>query len=1453
MAASVAGPPVFDLGQKTIRAQLALLVLGIVLPAFAVAVVYLTGQRNEARNVAREKVAILATNAAQRLAARLREHELLLTHIANQPSVRAMDPARCDLTIRDFVRLNPEYVGMGTRDMQGNLVCTDRKEAPARRQMLSYPWFTRSLGGAGFGVSDAFLLPIARRWTTMLTMPVRDDAGRQVGVVVLPVDLLKLNQSVLEGVPAKTLVTVIGGDFNMLLRSADPERWIGQPATAVVEATLRAQREGFMDAPGADGIARLVAFRPLDGTPWRVAAGVPVDDVFGPADTALRNGILACVVLLLVALGVAWRLARSMVRPLDALVATAGRVAGGDVMARVPPLTGAPEFVSVARGFNQMLDALAAAEARNRRSQERLAITLDSIGDGVIATDNSGVIRRMNAAAQRLTGWSFADARGRLLAEVFRVVDADTREPVADPVQAVTSGGETVTLSDGALLLARDGREYRVSDSASPIRDHQRQVHGVVLVFSDTTRQHAVQRALVEAYNFSRQILLGLPLGLNVRGLDRRYREWNPAMAQITGMGAEQVNGRPMEEAYPDQPAAVRDAINAAITRAEQGDIVLRPDTALDMPDGLQWTSTSHSPLRNAAGEIIGTLAIVQDITARKLAEQALRDSEENLSITLLSIGDAVIVTNAAGTITRMNRVAERLTGWSLAQGLGHALPEVFRIVHADTREPSLDPVQRVLEAGEIVGLANHTALLSRDGSEYQISDSAAPIRDADGRIVGVVLVFSDVSEQYRLQRVVVESEQRYRALVESSPVGVVVHLDGVLTYANPMALRIVGAQDPSQVLGRPAIDFVHPDDRARWQQRAHALADDGSIAPMAELRYIRLDGRVVDVQSQGIPVDVQGRRAVQVSVMDISQRKQAERRLRDSEERFRALTGLSSDWYWEQDDQFRFAWLDGNLTAVAGTSYDSLIGKTRWEVPGFRLTPQQWAQHREVLQAHLPFRDFQMRHTDAQGRDMWVAISGAPIVDASGVFRGYRGVGRDITAEKAAADQIHALAFYDALTELPNRRLLIEQLKKALLGHARTHRQAALLFIDLDNFKTLNDTLGHETGDMLLRQVARRLVECVREVDTVARLGGDEFVVMLEDLSEHPEEAALQAEAVGNKILAAFGPAFELGSRSYRSTPSIGVTLFGKTATNVDDLLKHADLAMYQAKGSGRNTLRMFDQRMQAAVDQRVALESELREALALGQMRLLYQPVVDTEGRVIGAEALVRWQHPQRGTVSPCEFIPLAESTRLIIPLGQWVLQTACSQIAAWAAVPHMAHLSLAVNVSANQFKEPDFVDQVLLALRQTGADPRQLKLELTESLLVDSVEDTIAKMARLRLLGIDFSLDDFGTGYSSLSYVKRLPLAQLKIDQSFVRDVLVDPHDAAIARTIVALGDSLGLVVIAEGVETQGQHQLLRSIGCRAFQGYLFGRPMPVAELDRFVRNHGATADAGARATG
>jgi diguanylate cyclase (GGDEF)-like protein/PAS domain S-box-containing protein len=472
-------------------------------------------------------------------------------------------------------------------------------------------------------------------------------------------------------------------------------------------------------------------------------------------------------------------------------------------------------------------------------------------------------------------------------------------------------------------------------------------------------------------------------------------------------------------------------------------------------------------------------------------------------------------------------------------------------------------------------------------------------------------------------------------------------------------------------------------------------------------------------------------------------------------------------------------------------------------------------------------------------GRHFWMEVDIVPVADDAGVFvTHWVAVGRDITRRKVAESEIKHLAFYDPLTQLPNRQLLMERLDKALLHNRRHPREGALMFIDLDNFKTLNDTMGHQKGDLLLQQVARRLAACVRQTDTVARLGGDEFVVMLEDLGQDPREATVRAETVSGQILAALCEPYSLAGYQHYSTCSIGVTAFNQTLNNIGDLLKQADLAMYQAKMAGRNTVCFFNPAMQAAVTASAALQSDLRQGLREKQFLLYYQPQVGRDGRMTGVEALLRWQHGERGLVQPAEFIPAAEDAGLILPLGQWALETACRQLAAWAQRPETAALSIAVNVSVRQFRHPEFVDLVMAALKETQVSPHKLKLELTESLLAEDMEITITKMARLKKMGVTLSLDDFGMGYSSLSCLKRLPLDQLKIDKSFVEDILRDPNDAAIARTIIGLAQSLGLGVVAEGVETEAQRDFLSRHGCDCYQGYLFCKPLPIDALEAFI---------------
>ncbi|WP_099730189.1 MULTISPECIES: EAL domain-containing protein [unclassified Acidovorax] len=688
------------------------------------------------------------------------------------------------------------------------------------------------------------------------------------------------------------------------------------------------------------------------------------------------------------------------------------------------------------------------------------------------------------------------------------------------------------------------------------------------------------------------------------------------------------------------------------------------------------------------------------------------------------------------------------------------------------------------------------------------------------------------------------ESEERFRALFNQATVGVaqVDSATGQFVRVNHRYADILG-YSPEEMVGMTFQSLTHPDDLAADLAQVRRLQSGNVPEYRLEKRYIHKDGHEVwgdlTVSSMWASGSAPGHHIA--VVQDITARKRMEENLRANEQRLRSiLERLPMGLCLVQDD---------GLISFRNQRYVQICGYTQEEVPD---TDTWWqraypdAAERDAIRQRLldtrhlgviPLAEYTIRCADGKYKP----------VEISGIFvEGGRLITmQDLSERKAAEEEINQLAYYDPLTRLPNRRLLMDRLQQALATSARHQRSGALLMLDLDNFKTVNETRGHDRGDALLLQVAHRLRGCVHEDDTVARQGGDEFVVVLEDLGDSPEEAAARAEDVGQRILGVLREPYQIDGAAHHSSLSMGVTIYSGTRETVDELLKRADLALYQAKNAGRDTLRFYDPQMQAAVSARATLELDMRVGLAQGQFELYYQPQID-HGRITGAEALLRWRHPRDGFVSPAHFIPLAEETGLILPLGEWVLQAACRRLAAWAQQPDLALLSLAVNVSPRQFHQSGFVAQVLAALAGAGADGHQLKLEMTEGLLLQDVEDTIDKMGQLKGYGVGFSLDDFGTGYSSLSYLKRLPLDQLKIDQSFVRDVLTDPNDAAIARTVVALGTSLGLRVIAEGVETEAQREFLERHHCHAWQGYLLSPPVAVAEFEALVRRTNGALD-------
>jgi diguanylate cyclase (GGDEF)-like protein/PAS domain S-box-containing protein len=563
----------------------------------------------------------------------------------------------------------------------------------------------------------------------------------------------------------------------------------------------------------------------------------------------------------------------------------------------------------------------------------------------------------------------------------------------------------------------------------------------------------------------------------------------------------------------------------------------------------------------------------------------------------------------------------------------------------------------------------------------------------------------------------------------------------------------------------------------------------------------------------------------------DIHERKIADERATLLANRLDTTIESMSDGFIMMDQQWRVIYMNRMAERLLKQSRSDLLEKVLWdefaELVGSRLYREC---HRAVAEkCAVEYEIF------SPVFDHWFEIRIYPSEEVVSVYF------RDVSRRKTAEAEIQRLAFYDQLTGLPNRQLLRDRLQHALLVSRRAKRVGAVMFIDLDNFKTLNDTRGHYKGDLLLQQLAQRLTDCVREIDTVARLGGDEFVLVLEDLGGEAVEAATQAELISEQILAALNQPCELGGFQHIVTASIGVTLLDSQITGIDEVLKRADMAMYRAKAAGRNAIRFYDPEMQTTIAAKLALETGLRDSIKDNMFALYYQPQLDKDRRIIGAEALLRWRHPAHSQVPPSVFIPVAEETGLILQLGRWVLESACARLAEWAKNTDTAQLTLAVNVSAHQFRQRDFVSDVLHVVRQSGANPAHLKLELTETALVDDIDEVVSKITALKDEGIRFSLDDFGTGYSSLSYLRFLPLEQLKIDRSFISRIPGNANDVAVVQAIIAMGHKLGLSVIAEGVETEQQVTFLSAQGCNAYQGYLFSKPVSIEEFTAYLQQH------------
>lgn len=826
-------------------------------------------------------------------------------------------------------------------------------------------------------------------------------------------------------------------------------------------------------------------------------------------------------------------------------------------------------------------------------------------------------------------------------------------------------------------------------------------------------------------------------------------------------------------------------------------------------------------------------LVIVRNVTEYvRLEAQNRRLSEVARQTT-----NGVVITDVNGLVVWINEGFTRITEYTLDDILGKKPGELLQ--GADTDAATVQVIREALTKHEsfLVDLINYT----KTGRPYWIRITCNPLKNSNDEIEGFIAIEADVTKEKQDAEVIRHGESLLQTVIDANSIGTWrFNIQTGELQINDKWAALLGYElnDLMPTDRKTWEELTHPDDLAYCLTQLDLHAHDRLPVYEANMRMKHKNGEWVWINTRGrVTTRTPDGKAEWLlgTHFDVNAQIQAESTLSVQSKQMQAIVENMLDGVISIDRQGNILTFNRAAEQIFGYASDEVLGRN---VSLLMQSPHR-EQHDNYISNYIEQgigniigRNRELEALRKDGTQFTIEIGLVELQLQEEIT--FIGIVRDITERKQREQEIHKLAFYDPLTELPNRRLLLDRLLNVISTCTRQNEYAALLFLDLDNFKNLNDSAGHSIGDQLLYQVAKRMVETVRQGDTVSRIGGDEFVVVLEGLGQDKKVAAQKAETIAQKIVIALSKSFDLEGKTFNGTASIGITLFNGRHVSNEDLLKQADMAMYKAKAAGRNSVCFYDPEMQVAVIERAALEQDLINALDQQQFQLYFQKQVNQFGELTGAEALIRWIHPVRGIVSPADFIPLAEETGLIVPIGQWVIFEACRTLVAWASDPRYSNASIAVNISVAQFRKADFVAVVLEAINATSADPHKVKLEITESLLASNVPDIKTKMHELRQHGIGFAIDDFGTGYSSLSYLKQLPINQLKIDQSFVRDLMNNQNDQAITQTIITLAEAMNLEVIAEGVETPDQRNLLLSMGCPAFQGFLFGRPCPIDQF-------------------
>jgi len=1062
-----------------------------------------------------------------------------------------------------------------------------------------------------------------------------------------------------------------------------------------------------------------------------------------------------------------------------------------------------------------------AERKRTEAEVGRLAAIVENSNDAIASRDLDRRITSWNSAAERLFGYTAAEVIGR---NISLIIPAE-QEAQAAQNRALLSSGHRIPAYD-AVRLTKDGRRIHVSISQSPIRDPSGTMIGVSLVFRDISGRKSAEEergrlaAIVES---SQDAIIG-------RTLDGTIVSWNAGAERLYGYPAAEALGK---HALLLTPPELQHETERNRELLRHGNAVPSYETVRLSKDGRRIAvQLSLSPIRDSSGNVIGTASIASDISERKRAEA----ERAELAAIVEQSGDAIISRSLDRTILTWNRAAERLFGWTAREAIGRNIrlivpPERFgentrnrELVHQGHPVPSYDTVR-----------------IAKDGRHVDVSLSQSPIKNERGEVIAVSLLLRDITERKQAE----QARGQLAAIVENSNDAIIGRsLDGTITSWNAGAERLLG-YSAGEAIGRP-IAFTIPEGQHIRIAEIGEKVQRGEAVPPHETRRKTKDGRVIDVMSSISPLRDGSGTIVGASQIlhDITALKQADNAMKESEERFRAAfeqAGVGMGLRALDPRNPRWLRVNEKLCEILGYTRDELLHLSTVDLtpPEDRGTAIDYNE--KLLRGEVASYSREKRYVRKDGCIIWTNVSIAAVRTPDGRPTHVISVIEDITERKRAAERIDFLSQYDALTELPNRTLFQDRLELAVAHARRRDEFLGVLMVNLDRFKKVNESLGHEGGDELLREVASRLKTSLRDVDTIGRLGGNDYAILVEGI-----QTADAVTAVAEKLTQILATPFDVRGQEIFVSASIGVASCSSSACNAGKLLESAEVAMTRAKQDGGGGYHVLQDEPITLSGRRLTFESRLRRALERDELLLHYQPKVNVKtGLITGAEALVRWRNPDGSLVSPAEFIPLAEETGLIVPIGEWVLHSACTQASAWHRQGHP--LSIAVNLSARQFRQKELCETVRLALADSGLDARHLELEITESMVMYRADQAIATLQQLNEIGVELSVDDFGTGYSSLSYLKRFPVHKLKVDQSFVRELHKDADDAAIVRAVIALAKSLNLKTVAEGVETEQQLIFLAGLHCDEYQGYYFSKPLPAAEFLQLLLARSSAASA------